>query len=214
MPLERIFDGRGLNARSLALIEPFCISYHGVKRTKIHKGEKVLIVGAGTIGILAAIAAKELGAQVYICDIAQAKLNFASDYGIHGAFLNDEQTLRKMVRDITHDDGFDVTIEAVGLPETFQNCIDSVTFGGRVILLGVSERFLNFDFTVIQKKELNIFGSRNALDEDFKMLIEIVRKGELNLEKFISEYQFKDARRAFVDFDTNHGNILKVMIKF
>ena len=63
MPLERIYDGKGLDPRVLEVIEPLCISYHGVKQAEVQKNDKVLIVGAGTIGILAAIAAKQKGAR-------------------------------------------------------------------------------------------------------------------------------------------------------
>ena len=79
MPVERIYDGRGLSPRQLALIEPFCISYHGVSRANVQPGDKVLIVGAGTIGVLAAIAAKAKGGEVYIADVAEAKLKYAYD---------------------------------------------------------------------------------------------------------------------------------------
>ena len=58
MPIERIYDGKGLPAKTLALIEPFCISWHGVSRADVKAGERVLVVGAGTIGVLAAVAAK------------------------------------------------------------------------------------------------------------------------------------------------------------
>ena len=58
----------------MALGEPFCISYHGVKRAAVKRGEKVLVVGAGTIGVFAAVAAKAAGAQVYISDVAEDKL--------------------------------------------------------------------------------------------------------------------------------------------
>ena len=51
-----------------------------------------------------------------------------------------------------------------------------------------------FDFTVIQKKELNIFGSRNALKKDFEELIDIVKSGKVNLEKIVTDtYRFEDA---------------------
>lgn len=49
MPIKRIYDGKGLPAKVLALIEPFCISYHGISRANVQKGERVLVVGAGTI---------------------------------------------------------------------------------------------------------------------------------------------------------------------
>ena len=48
MPLERIYDGKGLNPKLLAMVEPFCISYHGIKRADVQPGDKVLVVGAGT----------------------------------------------------------------------------------------------------------------------------------------------------------------------
>ena len=70
MPVERIIDGKGLDAKTLALIEPFCISYHGVSRADIKPGDTVLIHGAGTIGILAAMSAKVKGAKVYMSDIS------------------------------------------------------------------------------------------------------------------------------------------------
>ena len=62
MPIERVYDGKGMDAKTLAAIEPFCISYHGVSRANVKAGDKVLVVGAGTIGVLAAIAAKAKGA--------------------------------------------------------------------------------------------------------------------------------------------------------
>lgn len=54
MPEERVYDGKGLDPMLLAAIEPFCISYHGVSRAEVKQGDKVLVIGAGTIGVLAA----------------------------------------------------------------------------------------------------------------------------------------------------------------
>ena len=75
------------------------------------------------------------------------------------------EALEQAVRDITGvsdlrgnetANGFDVCIEAVGLPQTFQNCIDCAAFGGKVVLIGVGKKNLDFNFTLLQKKELNI----------------------------------------------------------
>lgn len=216
MPIERIYKSRGLSARTLVLLEPFCISYHGVKRANPKAGEKVLIIGAGTIGILAAVAAKQFDAQVYVCDVAQDKLNYAKDFGVDGTFLNDSpENFKAKIDEITGGDGFDVTIEAVGLPSTFQSCVDAAAFGGRVVLIGVGKKNLDFNFTIIQKKELNIFGSRNAVKDDFEQLIDLISRCKLDLEKIITnEYSFEQAPQAFADFDNDAGSMLKVMFKF
>lgn len=216
MPIERIYDGKGLDPKVLAAIEPFCISYHGVSRANVKEGDKVLIVGAGTIGVLAAIAAKAKGAQVYISDVAEGKLAIAETFGVDGTILNSSaENFDNQVREITNGSGFDVTIEAVGLPSTFQNCIDAACFGGRVVIVGVGKKNLDFNFTLIQKKELNVYGSRNALKKDFIELIDLVKEGNVPLEKIITNtYSFDETAKAFEDFANNQGDMLKVMIDF
>lgn len=228
MPVERIYDGKGLNPKQLALIEPFCISYHGVMRADIKKGDKVLVIGAGTIGVLAAVAAKAKGGEVYIADIAEEKLRYAYEtFGLAGMFKNENpDILQEKIQQITGNrHGFDVCIEAVGLPSTFQNCIDAAAFGGRVVLIGVGKQNLDFNFTMIQKKELHILGSRNALKQDFLDLIDLVKTGEVDLEKIVmnqgsqdkekkSEYELAEAAEAFEEFSKYGANKLKVVIHF
>lgn len=218
MPIERIYDGKGLSAKTLALIEPFCISYHGVTRASVKRGDKVLIIGAGTIGVLAAVASKTLGASVYISDVSEKKLEFAKEMGVDGTFINDSQdNFENHVNEITEGNGFDVTIEAVGLPSTFQNCIDGAAFGGRVVLIGVGKENLDFNYTMIQKKELSVYGSRNALKKDFVNLIDLIKdeKIDVDINKIITNvYRMEDAAKAFYDFDKNAGSMLKVLLKF
>ena len=217
MPVERIYDGKGLSPRQLALIEPFCISYHGVSRAAVQKGEKVLVVGAGTIGVFAAVAAKAAGAEVYIADIAPAKLDYAvKNFSLAGKILNDSpDNFQKAVREITHGRGFDVTIEAVGLPSTSLNCIDAAAFGGRMVQIGVGKKKAEFDFTLLQKKELNVYGSRNARKEDFLALINLIKSGKVDVEKIVTNtYESKNAPQAFKDFSEHAAAMLKVVIHF
>lgn len=216
MPEERIYDGKGVDAKTLAVVEPYCISYHGVKQASISEKDKVLIVGAGTIGILAAVAAKSFGATVYIADVMEGKLEIAKKFGVDGVVLNSsDEVFEKKINEITDGNGFDVTIEAVGLPGTFQNCIDAACFGGRVVLIGVGKKNLDFNFTLIQKKELSVFGSRNARKEDFIETIENCRNGKLKLDQIVTNiYAFKDVAQGFEDFANNSGDMLKVLIEF
>lgn len=231
MPVERCYDGKGMDPKLLAAIEPFCISYHGVSRADVKKGEKVLVVGAGTIGVLAAAAAHAKGAEVYIADAVQGKLDIAMRLGVADGVifndLSDPDSFMRQVRQITGEEeyvggdgtehcdpkGFDVTIEAVGLPSTFQNCIDAACFGGRVVLIGVGKQNLDFNFTLIQKKELDVFGSRNSMKKDFLELIDLVNAGGVPLDRIITNsYELDDAVDAFRDFAHNPGNMLKVSI--
>ena len=72
MPVERIFPGNGIDAPILALVEPFSIGYHAIKRGSVKKGDNLLVIGAGPIGIFAAISAKMAG-QGYMWRICWKK---------------------------------------------------------------------------------------------------------------------------------------------
>lgn len=216
IPNERIIDGKGLDAKTLALIEPFCIGYHGVKKADIKKEEKVLVIGTGTVGILAALSAKLFGAKVYVCDISKEKLDYAARFNFDGAILNDGRGgLEAGLKEYTFNDGFDVVIEAVGSPNTFLDSINMVAFCGRVVLIGIAKANLDFFFTIIQKKEIKIFGSRNALTEDFKQLIDYCKNGKVHLDDIITDiYPFRSASQAFEHFSKNQGSTLKILLKF
>lgn len=217
MPLERIYDGRGLDARTLAVVEPFCIGLHGINHVQLKKGDRVLVIGSGTIGIFAATAAKMKGATVIMADISENKLQMAKQqFGIDDTILNDShENFLSRVMEKTDGCGFDVCVEAVGLPSTFQDCIDAVCFGGSVILIGIGKKNLDFNFTTIQKKELHIYGSRNALKQDFIETIDALLTGKLDLGKAITDvYAFSEAPKAFAEFSANQGDKLKVLLDF
>lgn len=217
MPLERIYDGRGLDARTLAVVEPFCIGLHGINHVQLKKGDRVLVIGSGTIGIFAATAAKMKGATVIMSDISENKLQMAKQqFGIDDTILNDShENFLSRVMEKTDGCGFDVCVEAVGLPSTFQDCIDAACFGGSVILIGIGKKNLDFNFTTIQKKELHIYGSRNALKQDFIETIDALLTGKLDLGKAITDvYAFSEAPKAFAEFSANQGDKLKVLLDF
>ena len=89
-------------------------------------------------------------------------------------------------------------------------------FGGRVVVIGVSKSNADFNFTLIQKKELCILGSRNALKADFMEVIGCIREQRAgNLDKIVTKtYHFTEAAEAFEDLDRNAGHILKTALRF
>ena len=217
MPLERIYDGKELDPLELALIEPFCISYHGVKRAEIQPGENVLIVGSGTIGLFAMVAAKLKGASVIMCDVAEEKLKTAVEvFGADGYILNDNNdTFVEKVLKATQGNKFDVAIEAVGFPSTLQNCLDAVASVGRVVEIGIGTQSMDFAYSMIQKKEITLVGSRNAMREDFEELIDLANEKKVDLKKFISEVaDFRDAAGIFEKIAKDPGKNIKTVLKF
>ena len=142
IPVSRLFNGGNIPPEKLVLVEPFVISYHGIKKADIQPGQRVLIVGAGTIGVFAALAAKHFGAKVYLCDVAEHKLRYAQEnFPVDGTFLNTSpEAFMEKVNEITDGDLFDVTVEAAGFPATFQNCSDAACHGAKVVVMGISKQ--------------------------------------------------------------------------
>ena len=214
MPIERIYDGKGLSAQELALVEPFSISQHAVSRAEIKKSDTVLVIGAGPIGLFALIAAKQKCKRIVVADILDNRLELAKEYGADAVVNTKDISLIEFTDKYTDGNGFDVCIEACGAPETFLGCIDCCAFAGNVILIGNGKRETNFVHSVILKKELNIHGSRNALKDDFVSNIELVSSGKADVMKMVSGiYDLNNATEAFEALKNNNGTLAKLLIK-
>lgn len=214
MPINRIYNGKGLNARQLAMVEPFCIGHHGASRCNIKQSDRVLIVGAGPIGIFAMLAAKSKGADVYMADVLDGRLSIAKEMGAAGTVNSAKESLSEWSAMVTDGNGFDVCIEACGLPQTFLDCIEQAAFAGSIVLIGNGKRETTFLHSIILKKELNIYGSRNAYESDFEQVIEIIKNGGSEIEKLISrEYPIDMAGEAFESLVHTDGSIMKVLLK-
>lgn len=215
MPIERIIDGKGLSAQQLALIEPFSISNHALSRAKVNAGDNLLIMGAGPIGLFALLKAKAIGARVAVADMLESRLALAEEYGADLVINVKEKNLDDECKKFTDGNGFDVCVEACGAPETFLNCIDNSAHGANIILIGNGKRETTFVHSVILKKELNIFGSRNAFTKDFEELIDLVKAEKVNPLKMISGiYDAENAAAAFDSLAHNDGSLAKLLIKF
>lgn len=215
MPIERLIDGKGLSAKELALIEPFSISCHALSRAEIKEGDNLLIMGAGPIGLFAMIKAKAMGARVMIADMLESRLTLAKEYGADMIVNVKEKDLHESAHEFTGGNGFDVCVEACGAPETFLSCIDEASHGANIILIGNGKRNTNFLHSIILKKELNIFGSRNAFTKDFEELIDLVASGKVDVMKMVSSiYKKEDAQEAFESLKNNDGSLCKLLIEF
>ncbi len=215
MPVERIYAGKGLSAKELALVEPFTISYHALHRAPVKKGDKVLIVGAGPIGLFALIAAKVQGAEVYVADLLDGRLEKALHFGAAGVINSGKTNIVEEAMKITGGNGFDVCVEACGLSVTFLSCIDCAAFAANIILIGNGKKETTFLHSILLKKELNVFGSRNSYARDFEAVIDLIAGGEVNVLDMVSAvYPVDKVGEAFNALVENDGSLSKVLIDF
>ena len=215
MPVERLIPGKGLPAETLALIEPFSISCHALSRAEVKAGDRLLIMGAGPIGLFALLRAKSMGARVLVADLLENRLALAAAYGAERTVNVKTENLHEACAAFAGGDGFDVCVEACGAPETFLNCIEEAAHGANIILIGNGKRETTFVHSVLLKKELNVFGSRNAYTRDFETLIDLVAAGKADVMRMVSGvYDMENAGEAFEKLKHNDGSLAKLLIRF
>ena len=174
----------------------------------------MLVIGAGPIGLFALISAKARGAEVYSADILDGRLEKALKFGAAGVINSSKTDIVKEAMRITGGDGFDVCVEACGLSETFLNCIDCAAFAGNIILIGNGKKETTFLHSILLKKELNVFGSRNSYAEDFKAVIDLIASGSVNDMDMVSDiYPMERADEAFKALVNNDGSLSKVLVE-
>ena len=213
VPCGKVFSSRKLPLAELALAEPMGVGYHATNRGQVVRGDRVLVLGCGTIGMGAVAAAVFKGAAVIAADIDDAKLDLARKFGVEATINAATDEIKEAVVDLTGGDGADVVIEAVGHPDTIRWAVEAASYTGRVVHIGYIKKELpGYDINQIVVKELDVTGSRNALNV-FPEVIRMLEQGQLPFQELISaRYPFSQAPEAFRAWDTDPGKFTKILI--
>ncbi|MEJ7587773.1 MAG: alcohol dehydrogenase catalytic domain-containing protein [Ferruginibacter sp.] len=124
-----------LDIAKAALAEPVKIALHAFERAQLMKGEQVLIVGCGALGIFCIEVAREKGAVVFACDTNRQRLAIAKQLGAE-TILSDGQLINK-IGELTRQQGFAVVVEATGVATSMSQTVDMVASGGRIVIAGL-----------------------------------------------------------------------------
>jgi len=215
VPWEKVIVDNGISPRNFALVEPMSVGFHAVSRAKVIDLDIVMVIGCGMIGVGAIVRASLRGARVIAVDVDDEKLELAKTLGATNTINSRTEDVHARLQEITNGNGPDVVIEAVGSPITYQTAINEVAFTGRVICIGYAKTDISFTTKYFVMKELDIRGSRNAMPEDFRAVIEYMKRGGNVIEKLISGiYAPEKAPEAMKHWVANPGKVFRILIKF
>lgn len=165
VPSDRLYTSTTLDLDQLALVEPFSIGMHAVRRGRVAANDTVLVIGCGGVGAGAVAAAASRGARVLAVDLDQSKLQLAKAFGAVDSCESASPRVAEWLADLTKGEGPDVVIEAVGTAATYRFAIEVVASCGRVVCLGWVKGDIAIEARHIVAKEMEILGARNATDE-------------------------------------------------
>lgn len=213
VPFEKVFVSQTLSLEELALVEPLSVGYHGANRGDVSEIDTVLLLGCGTIGMGALCAAVRKGATVIALDIDDTKLEQAKKFGAQFTINSLKEDPLEAIARITNKRGVSIAIEAAGTPMTFNLALEAVSFAGSIVCIGYSKKETGINSQLIVSKELNIYGSRNAL-RVFPSVIQMFERKERPFTDIITKvFSFDDTPDAFKYWDENTGTVSKILIQ-
>jgi alcohol dehydrogenase len=215
VPARKLHPGNDLTYDQLALVETLAIGFHAVQRGNPQQGETVLVIGAGPIG-LACLEFLRLmdGVNVLVMDTNPARLAFCGEkLGIHGILVDGGQLAA--LESITTGKLADVVIDATGNPKSMSGCFEFAAFTGRVVYVGITTSDLVFPHApVFHRRELTLLASRNAMPADFDHIIELIRDGRIDTDKWITHrIAFDEVPARFVEFTRPETGAIKAIIE-
>lgn len=212
VPERAVVKVDGLTADQAAMIEFLSIGAHAVRRAALAAGERVLVVGAGPIGIAAALFARLAGADVWIIDTSSQRLEFAkSRLDFERVGLADGAASEWLASQ-TANEGFDCVFDATGNAAAIEKGFRYVAHGGRYVLLSVVKDNITFSDPEFHKREMTLIGSRNATQQDFEYVIDCVRNRFIPTD-ILNTHSFNldDMPTAVPEFLENLGSVLKAI---
>lgn len=177
LPEQFVHKAEGVTLDQAAMVEFLAIGAHGVRRGQVQPGQRVLVVGAGPIGMAAMVFARLRGAIVTAMDSRQDRLDFCTrELGVTTAIALGE-TDEAQLSAATEGEFFDVVFDATGNPKAIERGFKFVAHGGSYVLISVVQGNITFSDPEFHKRETTLIGSRNATTEDFETVLTAMRAG-------------------------------------
>ena len=181
-----------------AMVEPFAVGMQAATKARITPGDTAVVLGAGPIGTMVALAALAGGcARVIVADLAQPKLDIAAKYqGIIPVNIREKDIVAE-VADLTEGWGADIVFECSGSPQAWKTIMSLLRPGGVIVAVGLPVDPVPVDIASASTKELrieNVFRYAHQYDR----AIALIASGKVDLKPLISEtFAFEDSVKAF-----------------
>jgi L-iditol 2-dehydrogenase len=203
-----------INWDQAVMAEPLAVAVHAVRVAGIASGTRVLVLGAGTIGLMVMQAAKALGAgSVVMTDLRDQRLALAAELGADHVVNPTSTALEDALESAYGQDRADVIIECVGVAATARDAVRVARKGTRIVLAGVFEEEVPINLGLVQDHELEIVGTLMYVGDDFATALALLGRGDVTVSSMISHrFPLSEAAQAFAVADSRQ-EALKVVIQ-
>ncbi|TCV75976.1 2-desacetyl-2-hydroxyethyl bacteriochlorophyllide A dehydrogenase [Neorhizobium sp. R1-B] len=213
LPEEFVLKADGLSLDQAAMAEFLAIGAHAVTRARVEPRQKVLVVGAGPIGLSVAIFAKLDGGEVTIIDGRTDRLDFASQHlGISSTVTLGADDAQQLAA-VTNGDFFDVVFDATGNPKAMERGFGFVGHGGTYVLVSIVSSDITFSDPEFHKRETSLLGSRNATRADFERVMQAMRAGEIPDALITHRMTLSEVPERFAGLTDPSAGVVKALVE-
>ena len=214
LPESNSILAEGLSQDAAASVEFLAIGAHAVRRSGLKSGTKVLVVGAGPIGLGAALFAVIAGGDVTIMDRDEARLALASRVTAITKTIKVNDKSAEAVAAATNGNGFDAVFDATGNKASMEASFLHVAHGGTYVMVGLVKDTINFSDPEFHKREMTLHASRNATSQDFEHVMASIKSGKVPVDKLITHRtSLAEASTMLPVWAKEKNGLIKAMIE-
>ena len=213
IPERFVLPADGLTVDQTAMVEFLAIGAHAVARARLRRGDKVLIAGAGPIGLAVATFAALEGASITLLDGREDRLAFARNtLGITSTVTVGPGDVEALAA-ITGGDFFDTVFDATGSPRAMERGFGFVAHGGSYVLGSIVSGDITFSDPEFHKRETSLFSSRNATIDDFRHVMATLRAGRVPDALITHRMALADVPARFAGLTDPAAGVVKAMVE-
>lgn len=204
---------RNMDPKTAALIEPLSVSAHAVRRGGVTAGDRVLVLGAGPIGLGAAEAARAAGAEVRVADVNPERRAFVRErFGYE--VLDPAEDFDSALRAWTGGEYPNRVIDSTGNRGSNAAAIHYLSAAGSLVYVGLQSDTLDISDPAFHIREATVYASRVAQMRDFRYVLEQIQRGTIRAERMITDTAgLSQAKEAFEEWVSRGGAVFKGVIE-
>ncbi|MBQ9592813.1 MAG: zinc-binding dehydrogenase, partial [Lachnospiraceae bacterium] len=170
-----------------SLVEPMSVAYHAIVQAPLPQKGAALVMGCGTIGVLAVLILKGLGVENIIAvDIEPRRLALAKESGATLVINSRTEPLAEIVKEATGGKGVEVAYDMTGIELTVNQCVELAQDNGYIVLVGNLNPTISFPMVKTILKQLKVHGSCASAGE-YTQCLEMIASGKVDTEKIVSK---------------------------
>jgi (R,R)-butanediol dehydrogenase/meso-butanediol dehydrogenase/diacetyl reductase len=210
---EMIKLPEGMGWKRAAVVEPLSVAAYCIKRTGVRPTDRVLITGAGPVGLMLLMGLKAIGVkEVYMTEISEGRRKKAQELGATEVFNPLEVRVSSRMKELTEGKGVDIAIEAVGIEESLKDCLSSLKYRGKVTVAGIFTDRVRFNMLGFVYRETTMIGTNS---NDAELALDWIIKKGLAPEKIVTKIIPLEhiSTEGFEVLTARKGDEIKVLVE-